>query len=104
VQDGPEKLKRPTFIGNSLSADTSQLPTSHGQAVGRALVRRPGATLQSSTRCSSEALSLKRSLPVRTFCDLGTAECSGSAAGTIGTERTVLSRNARIVMRIAIFR
>jgi hypothetical protein len=83
-------------------ADTSQLPTSHGQLVGRALVRRPGATLQSSTRCSSEALSLKRSLHVRAFCDVGAAERRGSAARTIVARGTELSRSARIVVRIAV--
>jgi hypothetical protein len=77
-----------------------QLPTSQGQVAGRARVRRSGGTLQSFTRCSSLALSLRRSLAVFGTSGFVGGAVAGSAA-PVRPRAAQLNRTARTTNRMA---
>ncbi len=99
LSSSEEKLARARELGAAATINYRPASVRHipGQVVGLARVRRVAGTLQSSMRCSSEPLSLSRSLPVRWRSDGGGAARSAAMAGP---EAAPASRTVKRMCRI----
>jgi hypothetical protein len=95
LQGDVHQCRRAGTYPATRSGQPYQIPCQKWQSVGLARVRCAGGTLQSSTRCSSEPLSVSRSLPVLAATDAAGAGCSWSVAAIPGPRGRPASRIAR---------
>jgi hypothetical protein len=91
----PLLLPGTALIGSECCASPKSQGVRKSQPVSLGRVRRDNGTLQSSTRCSSDALSLSRSLPVAAGADTETWSCSLAGAAGYGGRITQARRSAR---------